>query len=183
MSDADGMRRRVSMLVMVQRETPTARATSTCRRFWRSRNSVKGCFDMSQGLAYSKPSVKPKLARCMARDGRRAPTLRRMIARIGPRQPFRHFLREWRKHRGLTQQQLADRLETNKGNVANWENGKRGLTADVQFALAEALGTQPEDLFRDPEQPSADALLRDASPEIRAQAFAIIETLLKTAAR
>jgi transcriptional regulator with XRE-family HTH domain len=106
-----------------------------------------------------------------------------MIARIGPRQPFRHFLREWRLHRGLTQQQVADRLETNKGNVANWENGKRGLSVDVQFALAEALAMQPEDLFRNPLQPSADALLRDASPEIRAQALAIIETLLRTAAR
>lgn len=106
-----------------------------------------------------------------------------MIARIGPNRPFRHYLREWREYRGLTQQQVADRLETNKGNVSNWENGKRSIGADVQAALAEALSIDPGDLFRDPQQPSADALLRNASPEVRAQAFAIIETLLKTATR
>lgn len=106
-----------------------------------------------------------------------------MVARIGPRNPFRHYLREWRKHRHLTQQQLADRLDTSKGQVSNWENGNRGLSADVLAALAEVLTIEPQDLFRDPDQPSADDLLRAASPEIRDQAIAIIETLARTARR
>ena len=134
-------------------------------------------------FAYSQLIVKRQLASRPATLPGESHTIRRMIERIGPRQPFRHFLREWRKHRGLTQQQVADRLETNKGNVANWENGKRGIGADVQAALAEALSIDPQDLFRDPAQPSADALLRNATPEVRAQAFAIIEALMKTAGR
>lgn len=51
---------------------------------------------------------------------------------------------------------------------------------DVQAALAEALNLDtPAALFRDPHQPSADELLKSATPEQRRQAFFFIETLLK----
>ena len=42
-----------------------------------------------------------------------------------------------------------------------------------------ALGIEPPDLWRHPDQPSADALLRDQSPDVQRQAIAIIETLRK----
>lgn len=110
-----------------------------------------------------------------------------MVTRIGPRAPFRHYLKEWREYRGLTQQQLADRLPSGrdgrgpgKDQVSRWERSQRGMTMEVQAALAEALSIAPGQLFHDPEEPSADDLLRGASPEQRRQAFAIIETLLKT---
>jgi hypothetical protein len=86
-----------------------------------------------------------------------------------PIRPVRHFLKEWRKHRGLTQQQLADRLPsgddgkpTGKDVVSRWERNERGISMDVQAALAEALSIAPADLFRDPAMPSADDLLRNA---------------------
>jgi len=87
----------------------------------------------------------------------------------------------------LTQQQLADRLPigengkpTDKGQVSRWERHERGITMDVQAALAEALDLDsPADLFRDPATPSADELLRRATPEQRRQAFFLIETILK----
>ncbi|WP_410052672.1 helix-turn-helix domain-containing protein, partial [Bradyrhizobium sp. SZCCHNR1064] len=41
-----------------------------------------------------------------------------MPPRIGPRKPVRLFLAEWREKRGLTQQQLADRLETSDVTVS-----------------------------------------------------------------
>lgn len=103
-----------------------------------------------------------------------------MIARIGPRRPRRHFLQQWRKSRGLTQEQLAERLDTSKGQISNYESGKRGMSAGVIEALEEALQLEPGDLFRDPEQPSADALLRNATPEQRQQALSVIAALLKT---
>lgn len=106
--------------------------------------------------------------------------LRRMVARIGPREPFRHYLREWREYRHLTQQQLADRLDTGKDQISRWESGKRGMSAEVIAALSEALDITPADLFRDPNQPSADELLRAATPEQRRQAFTVIEALLRT---
>jgi transcriptional regulator with XRE-family HTH domain len=103
-----------------------------------------------------------------------------MIARIGPKEPRRNFLKDWREKRGLTQDQLAERLDTGKDQVSRWENRKRGMSAEVLEALADALNIQPYDIFRDPKRPSADELLSRASPEIRRQAFAIIETLIKT---
>jgi transcriptional regulator with XRE-family HTH domain len=101
-----------------------------------------------------------------------------MVTKIGPRQPRRNFLKQWREHRGLTQEQLAARLDTHKGQISNWENGRRDLTFNVQAALAEALEIEPQDLFRDPAQPSADELLRRASPEVRDQALRVIRALV-----
>lgn len=103
-----------------------------------------------------------------------------MVARIGARRPRRHYLKEWRELRGLTQQQLAERLDTGKDQISRWESGKRGMTAEVIDALCEALQLEPGDLFRDPAQPSADELLRNASPEQRRQAISVIEALLRT---
>lgn len=104
-----------------------------------------------------------------------------MVTRIGPKQPFRHYLKEWRELRGLTQQQLADRLETGKDQISRWESGKRGMSAEVLAALAEALDfSEPGQIFHDPQRPSADELLRNATPEQRRQAFTVIEALLRT---
>lgn len=103
--------------------------------------------------------------------------LSRMVHRIGPKHPRQNFLRAWREHRGLTQEQLAERLDTSKGQVSSWETGRRSMSWGVMDALAEALSIEPWDLFRDPNQPSADELLRNASPEIRTQAIEVIRVL------
>ena len=100
-----------------------------------------------------------------------------MPARIGPRKPFRLFIAEWREDKGLTQQQLADRLGTSDVTVSRWETGARKPDADAQQAIAEALGIEWQDLFRHPEQPSADALLRDQPPEVVAQALKLIQAI------
>lgn len=101
-----------------------------------------------------------------------------MVARIGPRRPFRQYLKEWRELRGLTQQQLADRVETGKDQVSRWESGKRGMGAEVIAALSEALRLEPGDLFRDPAVPSADELLRDATPEQRRLAIDLVQRVV-----
>jgi transcriptional regulator with XRE-family HTH domain len=101
-----------------------------------------------------------------------------MVARIGPRRPFRHYLREWREKRGLTQQQLADKLDTGKDQISRWESGKRDMGAAVIAALSEALQIEPGDLFRDPSIPSADELLRNASPEERALAIDVVQRIV-----
>ena len=102
-----------------------------------------------------------------------------MVTRIGPKLPRRNFVSAWREMRGLTQEQLASRLDTHKGQVSNWENNKRAMSFDVQAALAEALDIDPSDLFRHPDQPSADAILRGQPPEIISQAISLIEVLLR----
>lgn len=110
-------------------------------------------------------------------------TLPTMVTRIGPKRPRRHYLKDWRESRGLTQQQLADRLDTGKDQISRWESGKRGMTAEVIDAVSDALQIEPGDLFRDPATPSADQLLRNAPPEIQRQALALIETLIRTGTR
>ena len=95
-----------------------------------------------------------------------------MVARIKPAKPVPHFLREWRETRRLTQQQLADLLPprnggkaTGKDQISRWEQGQRGMTMDVQTALAQALGITAPDLFRNPNSRSSiDKMLDDGIP-------------------
>jgi transcriptional regulator with XRE-family HTH domain len=103
-----------------------------------------------------------------------------MVTRIGPKRPRRLYLQAWRESRGLTQQQLAERVETGKDQISRWESGKRGMSAGVIAALEEALQLEPGDLFRDPQQPSVDELLKNASPEERQRVFSVVQALLKT---
>jgi transcriptional regulator with XRE-family HTH domain len=100
-----------------------------------------------------------------------------MPPRIGPKRPLRLYLAQWREQRGLTQQQLADRLGTTDVTVSRWETGKRQPTLNVQAAIAEALDIHPLDLCRHPDQPSADALLRDQPKQVRDQAFKLIQAI------
>lgn len=74
-----------------------------------------------------------------------------------PKRPRRRtFFRQWREHRGLTQEQLADRLETSVASVSRLENGSQPYTQDTLEALAEAFNTDPASLImRDPTQPEA----------------------------
>lgn len=101
-----------------------------------------------------------------------------MVTRIGPKQPRRSYLAKWREKKGLTQEQLADRIGTYKGQISNWESGRRSISAHVQAALAEALGIDPGDLWRDPDRPSADELLRGVPPEVHTQAIEMIRILV-----
>lgn len=90
-----------------------------------------------------------------------------MVTRIAPSKPVRHFLKEWRLERRLTQQQLADLLPTGedgkptgKDQISRWERSERGMTMGVQAALAEALGITPVDLFRHPAAAPKDSIDR-----------------------
>lgn len=44
-------------------------------------------------------------------------------------------LREYRKRSGLTQEEMASKLEVTKATISEWENGKRPLPGTVKFAL------------------------------------------------
>lgn len=105
-----------------------------------------------------------------------------MVAKTKPKSLPHIYLREWREKRGLKQEGLAEKINSNKAQVSNWENGKRRPSSANQAALADALGVELVDLFRHPDQPSADALLRKASPEIREKVLNIIKVLLGNAA-
>jgi transcriptional regulator with XRE-family HTH domain len=101
-----------------------------------------------------------------------------MPPRIGPRKPVKLYLAEWRESRHLTQQQLADRLDTSDVTVSRWETGKRRPDDDAKSAIAWVLGIEVVDLYRHPGQLSADALLRDAPADIQDQGLRVIEALV-----
>jgi len=100
-----------------------------------------------------------------------------MVTRIRRHERSRLYLREWRQHVGLTQEQLAGRLDTYKGQISNYENGKRDVSSDTQQALADALGIDVPDLYRPPERPSADALLRDEPIDFQDEVIGMIQAM------
>jgi transcriptional regulator with XRE-family HTH domain len=61
------------------------------------------------------------------------------------------YIREWRKHRGLNQEQLAARVETTQETISRLERGEIAYTQPMLEAVAEALNCGPADLImRDP---------------------------------
>ena len=98
------------------------------------------------------------------------------------------FIRPWRKHRGLTLAQLADRLATelevqiSEGQLSRIERGETPYSQDILEAIAAALRCEPADLLvRDPTAAEAIWSLWDTlKPVERIQAVEIIKTLRRT---
>ena len=95
----------------------------------------------------------------------------------------RTFIREWRKHRGLTLEQLADRVEMTASYFSMLERGQRGYTQETLEAIAEALQTTDASLLmRNPLDEGAEWSLWDqAKPGERKMAIEILKTVRKTA--
>lgn len=84
-----------------------------------------------------------------------------MVAKIGHnanRLTHQHFVREWRKNRGLTLVQLADRVSVATGEdgfdhsqLSKIERHATKLTEDRLYALAESLNVEPGLLFVHPD--------------------------------
>lgn len=93
-------------------------------------------------------------------------------------------IREWRRHRGLTLEQLAELVGSNNQTIGRYERGERSVTIDVLLQLAPALGCKPADLLPDPESILSDEerrLIRasaELSPEDRAVLLRIAQTLV-----
>jgi transcriptional regulator with XRE-family HTH domain len=100
-----------------------------------------------------------------------------MPARIKPKRHARLYLAEWREARGMTQQAVADALETSDVTISRWETNARYPDFNAQAALAEVYAIDVMDLRRHPSVESADALLRGQRPEIVAQAMKLIKAL------
>jgi transcriptional regulator with XRE-family HTH domain len=94
----------------------------------------------------------------------------------------RTFIREWRKHRGLTQEQLADRIGMTATNLSMIERTERPYTQKTLEALAEALMTDPASLLmRNPEDEDAIwSLWERASPGEREQIARVVRSLKPT---
>ena len=94
----------------------------------------------------------------------------------------RHFIREWRKFRGLNQEQLAERVGVAVSSISQLETGKQGYSQPTLEAIADALGCEPSDLLmRDPTQPEGIwSIWENLDPPAKIQAIQILETFKKT---
>jgi transcriptional regulator with XRE-family HTH domain len=95
----------------------------------------------------------------------------------------RHYIKEWRKFRGLTQEQLAERVGIDKSYLSKIENGKKRYDQPFLEAAAEALRCEPGDLIvRDPLDPEGIWSIWDTlEPVARRQVVEIAKTLKRTA--
>lgn len=100
------------------------------------------------------------------------------------RQPHhrqRIFLRQWRKHRGYSLEQMADRMRMNKGALSRIERGERPYSQDFLEAASEILMTDPASLLmRDPSDPEGIWTLWDRVAEVdKPHVSQIVETFAR----
>jgi transcriptional regulator with XRE-family HTH domain len=60
----------------------------------------------------------------------------------------RHYVKQWREYRELTQEQLAERVGKSRGLISQIESGITDLTEEMIYALADAFNHTPGDVFR-----------------------------------
>ncbi len=99
----------------------------------------------------------------------------------------KHYIRSWRKSRGLTQKQLAERMEREPGEqlmsyvtVSNIERGDQSPTLEQLFAFAEALSVSVSDLIENDPNKNGDVvdLLRLINDDNRATVVAMIKAAI-----
>jgi transcriptional regulator with XRE-family HTH domain len=90
-----------------------------------------------------------------------------------------HFIRAWRKHRGLTLERLAERIGMSHQNLGKIERFLVPYNQELLETLALELRCAPADLItRDPSDPEGLWSVIDAlKPAERRQAIRLIEAL------
>jgi len=98
-----------------------------------------------------------------------------MIAEAHPK----HRIKEWRKYRGLTQEQLAERIGIARSYLTKIERGSRRYDQPFLEAAAEALRCEPANLINvDPTAPEGFwSILETLTVPERAQAVAVLMAL------
>ena len=95
-----------------------------------------------------------------------------------------HRIREWRKYRGLTQEQLAERIGIARSYLTKIERGSRRYDQPFLEAAAEALRTEPARLIN--VDPTASeglwSLWETLTVPERVQAEAVIRAIAATRA-
>jgi transcriptional regulator with XRE-family HTH domain len=91
----------------------------------------------------------------------------------------RQYFKEWRKHRGLTQEQLAERIGIARSYLTKIERGDRRYDQPFLEAAADALRCSPADLImRDPTDPEGIWSVWDGlTPPERIRAVAVIKAM------
>ena len=93
-----------------------------------------------------------------------------------------HYIREWRKHRGLTQDQLAERIGIGRSYLTKIENGARRYDQPFLEAAAFALCCEPGDIItRAPTDPEGIwSIWETLPPAERVRAVAVLKAMRLT---
>lgn len=92
----------------------------------------------------------------------------------------RTYIREWRQDRGLTLEQLADRIGMKASALSYLERGQSAYTQGTLELLAEALGTDPASLImRNPGDDAIWSLWDQASAAEKQQITEVVKVLRK----
>ena len=104
-------------------------------------------------------------------------------SKSGKKREFkRTFIREWRQHRNLTLEQLADRIEMTPSLLSMLERGLRGYRQETLEAIADALQTDTGNLtMRNPQDNEAIWSIWDHAKQGERQMITdIARTIVKT---
>lgn len=95
----------------------------------------------------------------------------------------RHYLKEWREFAEISQDELAERVNTTKGVISLLENGHRGLSDKWAYKLADALDVRAGWLLDfDPSEVPTDILRTwmDIKDGDRPQALKVLRSFAAT---
>jgi transcriptional regulator with XRE-family HTH domain len=90
----------------------------------------------------------------------------------------RLFLKEHRQARGVSAAEMGERLGIERESVYRLEAKHWGVSSQKQAAYAEALGLQPEDLWRRPDDPSLDTIVSRAPEDVQESVQNLLRRLL-----
>lgn len=102
------------------------------------------------------------------------------MTRIGPKKPFRHFIREWMEKKDISQERLAGRLEVEASTVSKLLLGRQKMTEIWLGRIAWALDVEIIDLLCDPSRPTRDQLLAGLDDDQVQQVVQIVDVIRKT---
>jgi transcriptional regulator with XRE-family HTH domain len=90
-----------------------------------------------------------------------------------------HYIREWRRHRGLTQAQLAEAVCIDRSQLNKIERGRRPCSRPVLEAVAAKLECEPNDLIRRHPSHSSEfeTVYKSLSPEDRPRAISLLKAV------
>jgi transcriptional regulator with XRE-family HTH domain len=152
-------------------ETSNWRAIAARVSPWVWRYDDKGCRLMLQTYPIGKRAVNSDFTSEVAMSDRRS-------TKVGDT-PAATFLRAWRKHRGLTLQQLADMIGTTPATISRIESGDRDFTGSFLSIVSEALETTPAAILgSDPSDEEVELLLQQVDQKQRRRIFSVVKAMV-----
>lgn len=177
-----GFREPPSIRQTCAREIPSLRASSVCEScgFCAARYSVSGLAMFTIHRCQSgnmKSSEMLPMGQTTCRVG--VDNFAGMATDSDTAQNGPLFLTEWFQYRKVNDEKVALALGIDRTAVWKWRQDQNRLDPEKMRQLAAVLDCEPEDLWRHPDEPSADAILKGASPKDRARALGVLKRLVQ----